>query len=50
VINRGNNRQKVFRKPADFTAFLHALAELKERKPFELYGYCLLGNHFHLLL
>src|SRR3954468_15747776 len=50
VINRGNNRQDVFHKPADFTAFLTALAELKERKPFELYGYCLLNNHFHLLL
>jgi putative transposase len=50
VINRGNNRQDVFRKAADFQAFLGALAELKERKPFELYGYCLLSNHFHLLL
>jgi putative transposase len=50
VINRGNNRQDVFRKPADFQAFLVALAELKERKPFKLYGYCLLNNHFHLLL
>lgn len=50
VINRGNNRQDVFHKPADFQAFLTALAELKERKPFELYGYCLLNNHFHLLL
>ncbi len=50
VINRGNNRQPVFHKPADFQAFLTALAELKERKPFQLYGYCLLSNHFHLLL
>jgi putative transposase len=50
VISRGNNRQDVFHKPADFQAFLAALAELKERKPFELYGYCLLNNHFHLLL
>ncbi|MEX0641584.1 MAG: transposase [Pirellulales bacterium] len=50
VINRGNNRQNVFRKQADFAAFLAALAELKERKPFELYGYCLLNNHFHLLV
>ena len=50
VINRGNNRQDVFHKPADFQAFLTALAELKQRKPFELYGYCLLNNHFHLLL
>ncbi len=50
VISRGNNRQKVFRKRGDFAAFLAALAELKERKPFKLYGYCLLDNHFHLLL
>jgi putative transposase len=50
VINRGNNRQPVFRKAADFDAFLAALGDLKRRKPFELYGYCLLGNHFHLLL
>lgn len=50
VINRGNNQQDVFRKPADFQAFLATLAELKERKPFKLYGYCLLNNHFHLLL
>lgn len=50
VINRGNNRQDVFRKPDDFRAFLQVLGELKDRKPFELYGYCLLDNHFHLLL
>jgi putative transposase len=50
VINRGNNRQHVFHKPADFEAFLATLVDLKERKPFELYGYCLLNNHFHLLL
>jgi putative transposase len=50
VINRGNNRQSVFRKDADYRAFLTALADLKERKPFELYGYCLMSNHFHLLI
>jgi putative transposase len=50
VIDRGNNRQDVFHKEGDFQAFLTALADLKERKPFELYGYCLLNNHFHLLI
>jgi putative transposase len=38
VINRGNNRQADFHKPDDYTAFLRALAELKKRWPFELYG------------
>jgi putative transposase len=50
VINRGNNRQKVFHKPGDYQAFLQALADIKEHKPFELYGYCLMSNHFHLLI
>ena len=27
VINRGNNRQNVFRKPADFQAFVDSLAD-----------------------
>jgi putative transposase len=40
----------VFAKKGDFEAFLTALAELKDRKPFELYGYCLLDNHLHLLI
>jgi hypothetical protein len=41
VINRGNNRQTVFDGEGDCVAFLKALADLKERNPFELYRYCL---------
>jgi putative transposase len=50
VINRGNNQQQVFFDDGDYEAFFLALAELKARKPFALYGYCLMENHFHLLL
>ncbi len=50
VINRGNGRQAVFHEPEDYLAFLKAMADLKERKPFQLYGYCLMANHVHLLL
>jgi putative transposase len=50
VINRGNNRQTVFDSDGDFRAFLKAIADLKERKPFDLYGYCLMRNHIHLLV
>ena len=39
VINRGNNRQPVFLGEGDYVAFLGAIADLKERKPFELFGY-----------
>jgi hypothetical protein len=50
VINRGNNRQPVFLGEGDYAAFLTAIADLKARKPFDLYGYCLMANHIHLLL
>lgn len=50
VIDRGNNRQDVFHKEGDFKSFLQAMADLKQRRPFELYGYCLMRNHFHFLL
>jgi putative transposase len=50
AINRGNNRAAVFRAADDYRLFLTALNKTKERYPFRLYGYCLMTNHFHLLL
>jgi len=50
VINRGNNRQDVFGGAGDYTAFLQAMADLKQRRAFDVYGYCLMTNHIHLLL
>jgi len=50
ALNRGNNRAEVFDGPDDHEAFLHALDKARERYPFQLYGYCLMTNHFHLLL
>jgi putative transposase len=50
VINRGNNQQPVFHAESDYVAFLQAIADLKDRKAFDLYGYCLMGNHIHLLV
>ena len=49
-INRGNNRQTVFDSDGDYAAFLKAIADLKERRQFDLYGYCLMGNPIHLLI
>jgi putative transposase len=50
VINRGNNRAAVFHHEDDYAAFLRAIADLKRSKPFDLYGYCLMPNHVHLLI
>ena len=50
AINRGNNRADVYFDDSDRQAFLDAIANTKERYPFRLFGYCLMPNHFHLLL
>jgi len=40
ALNRGNRREAVFHKPADYDAFLEAVAEARRRLPMELFGYC----------
>ena len=50
VLNRGNGRQNVFHKEGDFQAFLRLLGETKERYGIKVFAYCLMSNHFHLLL
>ncbi len=50
AYNRGNNGDKVFSDNADREAFRDALGRTNERYPFELFGYCLMPDHFHLLV
>ena len=50
VLNRGNTRGEVFRNQADYAAFVQLLVQASERLPMRLLGYCLMPNHFHLIL
>jgi putative transposase len=50
VLNRSNGRLRIFRKEEDFMAFERILAEGIERFAIRLTGYCLMSNHWHLLL
>ena len=50
VLNRGNGRRMLFSKEADFLAFVKLLKEALQRFPVDLLAYCLMGNHWHLLL
>jgi putative transposase len=50
VLNRGNERQPIFHKQGDARAFLNLLGEAKERVPVRLLGWCLMKNHWHLVL
>jgi REP element-mobilizing transposase RayT len=50
VISRGNNRRKIFHSDADYLRFTGILELQKSKLPFYLYAYCLMPNHFHLLI
>jgi putative transposase len=50
VTNRGNGRMRLFHKDGDFAAFERVLAEGLDRFRVDLLTYCLMGNHWHLVL
>ena len=50
IILRGLNQQTIFEDNEDNEKFLEILGICKTLSGFELYGYCLMGNHIHLLL
>jgi putative transposase len=50
VLNRGNARSEIFHKPADFEAFLRVVGEAQHRYPVDLLAWCLMSNHWHLIL
>jgi REP element-mobilizing transposase RayT len=49
-MNRGVDRADVFLDDNDRVQFGHRLAEIHERFGVETHGYCLMDNHYHLLL
>lgn len=50
VLNRGNNRQRIFRKDGDYAAFVQLMIDAKAHADVEVFGFCLMPNHWHLVL
>ncbi|MBI2220960.1 MAG: transposase [Acidobacteria bacterium] len=50
VLNRGNEKATIFHKPADYEAFLSILADGMTRVAIRILAFCLMRNHFHLVL
>jgi putative transposase len=50
VINRGNAKATVFHCNRDYGAFVTLMYLAHERVPMRLLAYCLMPNHFHLVL
>jgi putative transposase len=50
IIMRGINQQIIFEDDEDKRKYLGILKRCKEISGFELYSYCLMDNHIHLLV
>ena len=50
VLNRGNDQRTIFGNEDDYAAFLRLFGQTQEAAPMRVLAYCLLSNHWHLLL
>lgn len=50
VTQRGNRGQRTFSSAADYQAYLDLIIELKDKAGVEIWAYCLMPNHVHLVV
>jgi putative transposase len=50
VLNRAHSRQQMFFSDADYQAFVKVLIEAHRRWPVKILSFCLMPNHWHLVL
>ena len=50
VLNRAAGRQRIFTEPADYAAFERILTAAQERLGMRILAYCIMPNHWHLVL
>jgi len=50
VLNRGDRREAIFRDDVDRRQFLTTLEEACQKTDWQVHAYCLMRNHFHLVI
>ena len=50
VYNRGNQKMEIFQCKRDYEFFLEKVKKYQAKQGIEIIAYCLMPNHFHLLL
>ncbi len=50
IIQRGNNRQEIFREEGDYLFYLEKLADASNKHQCKIHAYVLMSNHVHLLV
>jgi REP element-mobilizing transposase RayT len=49
-MSRGNRREDIFRDDLDRESFLETLAESRVKTDWQFHAWCLMPNHFHLVI
>lgn len=50
IIQRGNNREYIFGNDHDKRFIIDLIKEYRDKLKFDLYGYVIMSNHYHLIL
>jgi REP element-mobilizing transposase RayT len=50
IILRSVNQHIIFEEDADYRKFLYILADCSEKYDIDIYAYCLMDNHIHLMV
>lgn len=50
VLNRANGRRRIFESDGDYFAFERILGQTQDRIPMRVLAWCLMPNHWHLVL
>jgi len=50
VVNRGVARSNIYLCDDDFVNFLEIMQEASQEYHFQIYSYCLMSNHYHILI
>ena len=50
IILRGNDKQDIFFEEQDYKKFIKEIINTKEKYKYELFAYCLMTNHVHMVL
>jgi putative transposase len=50
IVNRAARRLRLFESDADYGAFIRSLRATRDEVPVHVFAYCVMPNHFHLVV
>ena len=50
IMLRGNDKQDIFFEEQDYKKFINEISNTKQKYKYELFAYCLMTNHVHMVI